>query len=117
MVVVVDPLDELAVVDVVVLRLVAAARVDRAFSTMLLSRLVAEASLVGDTGRAIPDFAGDAGRSRGLRRELDEVGESTWAGLRAMSAAAGPGRAFFLGIFNAAISFSLSPDISLLGTC
>lgn len=32
----VEPLDELVVVDVVVLRLVAAARVDRAFSTMLL---------------------------------------------------------------------------------
>lgn len=114
----VDPLVELAVVDVVVLRLVAAARVDRAFSTMLLSRLVALASLVGDTGRAMPDFAGDMGRSRGLRRELDEVGERTWPGLRVISVAAGPGRVFFLGMsMVVAMSFSLSPEISLLRSC
>lgn len=107
---------ELDVVDVVVLRPVAAARVDFAFSTMLLSMFVAAAILVGDAGRAMPDLVGEGGRSRGARRELDEAGESTWPGLRLMSAVAGPARAFFLGNSIEFISFSLSPpDISLLG--
>lgn len=111
----VDPLDELTVVDVVALRFVAAARVDRAFSTMLLNRVVAFAIFVGDTGRAMPDFAGDAGRSRGAIRELDEAGDRTCAGFRAMSVVAGPARAFFLGISMLSISFSLSPpEISWL---
>lgn len=73
----VEPVVELAVVDVVVLRLVAAARVDFAFSTMLLSILVAAAIFVGDAGRAMPDLVGEGARSRGAMRELDEAGEST----------------------------------------
>jgi hypothetical protein len=110
----VDPLEELAAVEVVALRFVAAVRVDRAFSTMLLSRFVALAILVGDTGRAMPDLAGEGGaRSpRGTMRELDDAGDRTWPCVRAISVA-GPALAFFLGRSIVSISFSLSPpDIS-----
>jgi len=91
---VVAPTVELAVEDVVVLR-VAAARVDRAFSTMFVKRLVAAACFAGDTGRAMSDLAGEAGtavRSRGLRREFDDAGERTLFGSGRVSA-----RCFFLG--------------------
>lgn len=88
------PAAELAVDEVVVFR-VAAARVDRAFSTMLLRRLLWDGFFMGDAGRAIKDFAGDAGRGgccsvvddpggtrlRGTMRVFDDVGESTWDGL------------------------------------
>jgi hypothetical protein len=108
-------LDELAVVELVALRFVAAARVDFAFSTMLLRRLVALEILVGDTGRAIPDFMGEeaaAVRSRGAMRELDEAGERTWPWER-MASVAGPARGFFLRTSRVSISFSLSmPEIS-----
>ncbi len=80
------PAAELAVEDVVALR-VTAARVDRAFSTMLLSRFV-DAGLAGDAGRAISDLVGETGRSRALSLELDDVGESTLDG----SGPASPGR-------------------------
>lgn len=53
-----DPADELAVDTVVAFRVVAAARVDRAFSTMFPRRLVVP-SLVGETGRAMSDLFGD----------------------------------------------------------
>ena len=70
---VVLPAAELAVDDVVVFRVVAAARVDRAFSTMLLIMFVALFCLVGDTGRAIIDLAGEGGaRSRGSTRVLED---------------------------------------------
>jgi hypothetical protein len=73
---VLEPLDELAVDAFVAFRTVAAARVDRAFSTMLLSRFVALTVFVGDTGRAMKDFPGDAAaRSRGITLVLDDVGE------------------------------------------
>ncbi len=91
------PAAELAVDEVVVLR-VAAARVDRAFSTMLLSRFDEEACFMGDAGRAINDFDGDAGaRSRGLSRKFDDVGESTFDGSGPASAAAWP-RCLFFGL-------------------
>jgi hypothetical protein len=68
------------VVKAVVLRPVAAARVERAFSTMLLRMLVATAAVLPGVmaGRAIPDLPGVATvRSRGSTRELEVVGEST----------------------------------------
>lgn len=100
-----EPL-ELALDEVVVLRTVAAARVDRAFSTMLLRRLVDDPVFVGDTGLAMNDLLGEpAGRSRGATRELDDVGESTWPGWPLTAAA--PRSFFGLSIFSA--SFSLSP--------
>lgn len=79
------PAAELAVDDVVGFRVVAA-RVARAFSTMELIRLVADACFVGDMGRAINDLAGDGGagtvrsRSRGFIRELDDAGDRTCPG-------------------------------------
>jgi hypothetical protein len=77
-----DPLAELAVDDVVVFLVVAAARVERAFSTILLNMpLLAVAGLVGDTGRAMKDLPGEgaaAARSRGGRtRLLEEAGDRT----------------------------------------
>lgn len=73
---VVPPAAELAVDDVVVFRVVAAARVDRAFSTMLLMMLVALFCLVGDTGLAIMDLTGEGGAlSRGITRVLEDVGD------------------------------------------
>ena len=107
--VVLEPLDELAVDALVALRCVVPVRVARAFSTMLLSMLVALAVFVGETGRAIMDLAGDGGaRSRGIARVLDDVGESTCPGLREGSVAAGP-RAFFLGFSMWSTMFSLFP--------
>ena len=112
--------EELGMVDVVFARarLVAAVvvppRVARAFSTMLVMMFEV---LVGETGRAMPDFTGDglvveddaavAAAPRGAMRELEDAGERTWAGLRAISAA-GPRRAF-LGPSRWSSSFSLSP--------
>lgn len=80
------PPAELVVDDARGLR-VAAARVERAFSTMELRRVVAAACFAGDTGRAIDGLTGDDGtaapysRSRGFSRELDEAGDSTCAGI------------------------------------
>lgn len=117
----VDPAAELAVDDVVVFLVVAAARVERAFSTMLLNMpLLLVAGLTGETGRAINDRAGDGAagaRSRGGRtRLLDDVGDRTWDGLGGgLVALAGSARGFFFGLSMCAISFSLSPpDISSL---
>lgn len=69
----------------VTFRVVAAARVERAFSTMLLNiPLLLVAGLVGDTGRAINDRLGEgaaAARSRaGRMRLLEEAGDRTWEG-------------------------------------
>lgn len=108
------PLAELAVEDVVVFRVAAAARVDRAFSTMLLSRLVVDPVLVGETGLAMSDLVGDGAAAlppRGTTRELDVVGESTWPALPLIAAAP---RVFFLGLSIFSASFSLSPEISSL---
>jgi hypothetical protein len=108
------PLEELAVEDIVVFRAVAAARVERAFSTMLLNMpLLTVAGLVGETGRAMSDLPGEAttaARSRGCGRMrlLDDVGDRTWEGLGG-GLAAGPARAFFLGFSICVTSFSLSP--------
>lgn len=82
LVVAADPLAELAVEDVVVFLVVAAARVERAFSTILLNiPLLEGACLVGDTGRAMNDLPGEgaaAARSRGGRtRLLEEAGDRT----------------------------------------
>lgn len=76
---------ELAVEAAAVFRVEAAARVDRAFSTMLLNiPLLLVGGLVGDTGRAINDRLGEGGaaaRSRaGRTRLLEEAGDSTWDG-------------------------------------
>lgn len=114
--------DELVVEDVVVFRAVAAARVDRAFSTMLLRMLEEDPVLLGDTGLAMSDLPGEAAaRSRGgaNMRELDVVGESTWLGLLLLplmaAAAAAPPRSFFFGLSILSVSFSLSPpDMSSL---
>lgn len=94
----VPPTAELAVEDVVVFR-VAAARVDRAFSTMFVRRLVAVACFAGDTGRAINDLAGDDGMaagSRGFSLEFDEVGDRILAGSGRVPGASCP-RSFFFG--------------------
>lgn len=92
----VPPAAELAVDDVVVFR-VAAARVDRAFSTMLVRRLVAAACFTGDTGRAISDLTGEDGAAaRGFSREFEEVGDKTLVGSGRVSAAGCP-RSFFFG--------------------
>lgn len=106
------PLEELAVEDVVVFRAVAAARVDRAFSTMLLNILVDGPGLVGDTGLAMSDLPGEApARALGTTRELEVVGERTWPGLPLMAA---PPRSRFLGLSIFSVSFSLSPNTSSL---
>lgn len=106
------PLEELAVEDVVVFRAVAAARVDRAFSTMLLNILVDGPALVGDTGLAMSDLPGEApARALGTTRELEVVGERTWPGLPLMAA---PPRSRFLGLSIFSVSFSLSPNTSSL---
>ena len=82
---VVPPAAELAVEDVVGLR-VLAVREARAFSTMELIMFVVDVCFVGDMGRAIDDLKGDCGagaarsRSRGLTRELDDAGERTCTG-------------------------------------
>ncbi len=112
-----EPLEELAVDALVAFRCVVPVRVARAFSTMLLSILVALAVFVGETGRAIMDLAGDGGaRSRGIARVLDDVGESTCPGLREGSVAVGP-RALFLGLSMRSTMFSLSrPEIWSLNT-
>jgi hypothetical protein len=75
----VPPADELAVEDVVALR-VPVPLVARAFSTMLLSKLAVAACLTGDTGRAIADFAGEEGMAVRFSRVLEEVGERTFEG-------------------------------------
>jgi hypothetical protein len=121
-----EPPEELALAldDVVVLRPVAAARVDRAFSTMLL-RIEDPVVLVGDIGRAIIDLAGEgAGAGAGAAgaagalsrrgtRELDDVGERTCDGFPCESIMPAPPRTFFLGFSIASSSFSLSlPAIS-----
>lgn len=71
-----------AVEAVVVLRVVAATRMDRAFSTMLLRMFVATIALPGvTTGRAMPDLAGVATvRLPGVMRLLEVVGDRTWPG-------------------------------------
>jgi len=81
--------------------------VARALSTAILED---EPAFTGDgMGRAIPDFLWGlvlivCARSRGAIRELDEAGERTWLGWRAMSWPGAPGRVFFCWW-----SFSLSP--------
>lgn len=117
-----DPLAEVAVEDVVVFLVVAAARVERAFSTMLLNMPLFEgAGLAGDTGRAMNDLPGEAAaaaRSRGGRtRLLEEVGDRICAGLGKglVAALAGLARPVFFLMSMCAISFSLSPpDMSSL---
>jgi hypothetical protein len=104
---VLNPL-ELAVEDAVAFRAIAPARVARVFSTMLLMMVVELAGFVGDTGRAIIDFAGDAGRSRGATRELEEAGDKTCDQFLEAISVAGPLRSFFLGFPMCATSFSLS---------
>ncbi len=112
-----EPLDELVVEALVALRCAAVARVARAFSTMLLRIFVALAVFTGETGRAIMDFVGDAGRSRGATRELDVVGDRTWPRLRDSAGAALP-RVLFLGFSTCSTAFSLSPpSISSLQGC
>lgn len=76
------PLVELAVVDIVVLRAVGGARCPRALSTMLLRMLVATPAVLPGVaaGRAMPDLPGVATVRWGATRELDVVGERTWAG-------------------------------------
>ena len=105
--------------DVLVMFRLPPARVALAFSTMLDKILVAAAERLvpadfrGDPGLAICDLAGEAGRSRLFRRELDDVGDSIWAG-RTDSLSAWLLRVFFLGYSTSTLAFSLSPDISSL---
>lgn len=83
------PLELELVLDAAVTFLEVAARVALAFSTILERMFVATAvrapiPLRGEAGRAICDFAGDAGRGGITIRELDEVGDKicvgrTWA--------------------------------------
>ena len=99
----------LVVLEVMVLRaavdVVGARVVDRAPSTILLRMLVACTARPGVTaGRAMPDLPGVAA-VRGAIRELEVVGDRTWAGLRETSAAWWA-RIFFWGVCT---SFSLSP--------
>jgi hypothetical protein len=87
-------------------------RVAFAFSTIEDSMLAAPrvaAGFTGEGGRAISDLAGEAGRSLGARRELDEAGERTCVGSLA-TPATGP-RCLFLG-FSMVPSFSLSGPAS-----
>lgn len=101
--------------EVVVTFLAPLVRVALAFSTMLERTLVAAAreaaaDFNGEPGRGICGFAGDTGRSRFARRELDEVGDRIWFGLtRPVSALA-----LFLAPSPISTSFSLSPATSLL---
>lgn len=103
---------ELELVFDVVVTFLVPAREDFAFSTMLESMFVAMAErlapapLRGDPGRAIWDFAGDAGRIL-LSRELDDVGDKTCAGRTGALSGCWP-RVFFLGCSIFSISFSLS---------
>jgi hypothetical protein len=106
---VVPAADELVVDDVVALR-VAAARVDLAFSTMFPSTLAAAACFMGDTGRAMSDFAGEAGRSR-FSLEFDEVGDSTFDGSGPASWTAAWPRSLFFGLSIFASWFSLSAAV------
>jgi hypothetical protein len=72
-----DVVEELVVDEAVVglLRVAAAVRVERAFSTMLLRRVEA-VPFVGETGLASPDLAGDG--ARGAIRVFEDAGERTW---------------------------------------
>ena len=97
--------------DVVVTFLAPAARDDFAFSTMFERRFVATAVRVpevfkGEPGLAICDLAGDTGRPL-FSRELDDVGERTWAGRTGPPPGTCP-RVFFFGCSMFSISFSLS---------
>lgn len=99
----------LVVLEVMVLRaavdVVGGRVVDRAPSTILLRMLVASTARPGVTaGRAMPDLPGVAA-VRGAIRELEVVGDRTWAGLRETSVAWWA-RIFFWGVCT---SFSLSP--------
>ena len=82
------------VFEVVVTFRLTAARDALAFSTMLESTFVAATErdgpvpLSGEPGRAIWDFAGDAGRSLFARRELEDVGDNTCPGLTKATSAA-----------------------------
>jgi hypothetical protein len=106
-----------AVEDVVAF-LVAATRLDLAFSTMFDRMFVAPpvravvAGFVGDAGLAMRDFAGDTG-ARGPRRVFADVGDKTCAGCAAASSAAGGPRCLFLGFSIGVFSLS-SPAISSL---
>lgn len=80
------PLELELVLDAAVTFLVVAARVALAFSTMLERIFVATADraapipLRGEAGRAICDFAGDAGRGGMTMREFEEVGDKICVG-------------------------------------
>jgi hypothetical protein len=123
---------ELAVDEAVTFLAAAAPRVALAFSTML-DRMFDDAlevtPLVGETGRAIMDFAGDAGCSIMAlageagrftplgTRALVEVGDRIWLGWACPApAAAGAARTLFLGLPVGSTEFSLSsaPVISSL---
>ena len=110
---------ELAVDDVVTF-LEPAARAALAFSTMLDNIVVAEAAdrtppaFRGEPGRLRYDLVGDAGISRWVSRELDDVGDKTCVGRTELSCMAARTRFF---IVSPSISFSLSPpEISVLHT-
>lgn len=118
-VVVVAPALELAVEDVVVFLVAAAGRVALALSTILdriFEGLVVEA-LTGDAGRLIIDFVGEAGRSLGITRVFEDVGDRICdAAIGTFGWMTAP-RNLFLGLSIGSPWFSLSaPEISLLNS-
>jgi hypothetical protein len=117
-VVAVVPALELAVDDAVAFLVGAAGRVPLALSTMLermLEGALVAAPLTGETGLLIKDLVGEAGRSRGKTRMLDDVGDSTCDGATGGFTWVGAPRSLFLGFSISSLWFSLSaPEISLL---
>lgn len=108
------------VFDVVVTFLEPAALDDLAFSTKLDSIFVAAAArpappiFRGDAGLAIPDLAGEAGRSRFMSRELEDVGDKICAGRTGALSWPWSTRMRFFWPSPASISFSLSAEIASL---
>lgn len=96
------------------------ARVAFAFSTILERTLVAAADrdgplcLNGEAGRATCVFSGDEGRSRFVRRELEEVGDNICAERTEPRSGAWAARALFFALSACSKSFSLSPEIASL---
>lgn len=117
-VVAVVPALELAVEEAVAFLAVIAGRVALAFSTML-ERIFEEAlfawAFIGDAGRLIIDFVGEAGRSLGKTRVLEDVGDRICDAENGAFGLATAPRGLFLGLSTASPWFSLlASDISVL---
>ncbi len=117
-VVAVVPALELAVEEAVAFLAVVVGRVALALST-ILERIFEEAlvggAFIGDAGRLIIDFVGEAGRSLGRMRVFDDVGDRTCDAEMGAFGWMGAPRSLFLGLSIASPWFSLSaPEISVL---